>query len=103
MLEAPEVLVVCYRMKALAECRTLFELNPLASVWMCIENVMLALAAEGVCGCTYTPYDAEGLKSFLGVPAGFEVAAVIPFGYPATEPLATAEEDLDARIHVDGW
>lgn len=103
MLEAPEVLVVCYRMKALSECRTLFELNPLASVWMCIENVMLSLAADGVCGCTYTPYDAAGLKSFLGVPAGFEVAAVIPFGYPAAEPLAAADEDLDARMHVDGW
>ena len=55
MLEAPEVLVVCYRTKPLSECHTLFELNALASVWMCIENVMLALAADGVCGCTYTP------------------------------------------------
>jgi nitroreductase len=103
LLEAPEVLVVCYRMKALSECRTLFELNPLASVWMCIENVMLALAADGVCGCTYTPYDAEGLKSFLGVPTGFEVAAVIPFGYPAAEPLDATDEDVDVRIHVDSW
>ena len=57
MLEAPELLVVCYKMKPLAECRTLFELNPLASVWMCIENIMLAMAAEGLYGCTYTPYD----------------------------------------------
>lgn len=103
MLEAPEVLVVCYRTKPLSECHTLFELNALASVWMCIENVMLALAADGVCGCTYTPYDTERLKSFLAVPSGFEVAAVIPFGYPAAEPLAVAEEDVAARIHVDRW
>jgi nitroreductase len=45
MLEAPEVLAVFYKMKPLADIRTLFELNPLASVWMCIENIMLGLAA----------------------------------------------------------
>jgi len=103
MLEAPELLLVLYQMKPLGECRTLFELNPLASVWMCIENVMLALAAEGLYGCTYTPYDSAGLKQLLGVPAGFEVAAVIPIGYPREEPGENQSEDLDARLQVDGW
>jgi 5,6-dimethylbenzimidazole synthase len=103
MLQAPELLLVCYRMKPLAECRTLFELNPLASAWMCIENVMLALAAEGLFGCTYTPYESQGLKEFLGVPAGYEIAAVIPFGYPKDKPQEGKSEDLDDRIHVDGW
>ena len=103
MLEAPELLLVCYRMKPLAECRSLFELNPLASVWMCIENVMLALADEGLFGCTYTPYDSEGLKAHLGIPAGTEIAAVIPFGYPKVPPGEGEAEDLDARLHVDRW
>jgi nitroreductase len=103
MLEAPELLLVCYKMKALAECRTLFELNPLASAWMCVENIMLALAAEGLYGCTYTPYASTGLKAFLGVPEGFEIAAVIPFGYPKEPPGENEDEDLDARLHIDGW
>ena len=103
MLRAPELLLVCYRMKPLFECRTLFELNPLASAWMCVENVMLALAAEGLYGCTYTPYEATGLKEFLGMPAGFEIAAVIPFGYPREEPSPGEDEGLDARLHVDRW
>jgi len=103
MLEAPEVLVVCYRMKPLDACRTLFDLNPLASVWMCIENIMLALAAEGVYGCTYTPYDAEGLKAFLAVPSGYEIAAVIPFGYPAAAAAVVDDEDLESRLHIDAW
>jgi 5,6-dimethylbenzimidazole synthase len=103
MLQAPELLLVCYRMKPLAECRTLFELNPLASAWMCIENVMLALAAEGLFGCTYTPYESQGLKELLGLPVGYEIAAVIPFGYPKDAPQEGESEDLDARIHVDGW
>ena len=103
MLEAPELLLVCFQMKALAECRTLFDLNPLASAWMCVENIMLALAAEGLYGCTYTPYASKGLKEFLGVPSGFEIAAVIPFGYAKEPPGENGEEDLDARLHVDGW
>ncbi len=103
MLEAPEVLVVCYRMKSLAECRTLFELNPLASAWMCIENIMLGLAAEGLFGCTYTPYDAQGLKVALGIPPEYQVAAVIPFGYPKAEPEKRSPEDLRDRLHIDCW
>jgi len=103
MLEAREVLVVCYKMKPLPDCRALFELNPLASVWMCIENIMLALAAEGLFGCTYTPYESKGLKEFLGVPAGYEIAAVIPFGFPKEEPAEGESENLDARLHIDGW
>lgn len=103
MLEAPELLVVCYKMKPLDTCRALFELNPLASVWMCIENIMLALAAEGLFGCTYTPYEAKGLKEFLGVSAGYEIAAVIPFGFPKDLPAVAEVENLDARLHVGGW
>jgi nitroreductase len=103
MLQAPEVLVVCYKMKPLAECRSLFELNPLASAWMCVENIMLALAAEGLYGCTYTPYDAQGLKDALGIPPDYQVAAVVPFGYPRTEPAARAPERLDERLHIDAW
>jgi len=103
MLQAPELLLVCYRMKPLAECRTLFELNPLASAWMCIENIMLALAAEGLYGCTYTPYESRGLKELLGVPAGFEIAAVIPFGFPKDPPEENEGEDLDERLRIDGW
>ena len=103
MLDAPELLVVCYRMKPLGACRSLFELNPLASVWMCIENIMLAMASEGLFGCTYTPHDSEGLKRHLGIPAGFEIASVIPFGYPAGIPEPWESEGLDARLHIDRW
>jgi nitroreductase len=103
MRQAPELLVVLYKMKPLGSCRTLFELNPLASVWMCIENIMLSLAAEGLFGCTYTPYEAKGLKEFLGVPAGYEIAAVIPIGYPKEVPGAGERENLDERLHIGGW
>jgi len=103
MLEAPEVLVVFYKMKPLPDIRTLFELNPLASAWMCVENIMLGLAAEGLYGCTYTPYEARGLKDLLGVPPEYQAAAVIPFGFPREEPERAAPERLDDRLHIDTW
>jgi nitroreductase len=103
MLEAPEVLIVCTKMKPLGAIKSLFELNPLASAWMAIENIVLAMAAEGLFGCTYTPYETEGLKKHLGVPAGYEIAAVIPFGYPAKIPEPREGEVLDARLHIDRW
>jgi nitroreductase len=103
MLEAPELLIVSYRMISLDACRRLFDLNPLASVWMCIENIMLAMASEGLFGCTYTPYDSGGLKRHLGVPEGYEIAAVVPFGYPAAKPEPWDGERLEARLHIDRW
>jgi hypothetical protein len=61
------------------------------------------MAAVGLFGCTYTPYDSAGLKTALGMPPEQEVAAVIPFGYPKAMPTLNAEEDLDRRIHIDTW
>lgn len=79
------------------------ELNPLASVWMCIENIMLAMAAEGLFGCTYTPYDSADLKKHLGVPDGYEIASIIPFGYPRSLPEPRDDESLVDRLHIDKW
>ena len=67
------------------------------------EKIVLAATAEGLFACTYTPYDAEGLMKVLGVPAGWQVAAVIPFGYPRTPTSPAEAEDLDSRLHVDAW
>ena len=104
MLEAPELLVVCYRMrKPLTEVKTLFELNNLASVWCCIENTVLAMAAEGLYGCTYSPYGTIGLKEYLGIPGDYEVAVLIPFGYPKQSPRISEPVSLEEKLHIDKW
>jgi len=104
MLEAPELLVVCYKMrKPLSEAKSLFDLNCLASAWCCIENMLLAMAAEGVFGCTYVPRETKGLKRFLGIPEDMEVAAVIPFGYPKQPPQEREAPPLDRKLHTDRW
>jgi len=104
MIEAPELLIVCYKMrKPLGEVKTLFELNNLASVWCCIENIVLAMAAEGLYGCTYSPYNTAGLKEYLRLPRDMEIAVLIPIGYPKQEPEERKPENLDERLHIDKW
>lgn len=105
LLTAPELLVVCFRMgKPLAECETLFELNTLASVWLVIENILLALAAEGLYGVTLVPFRTTGVKRLLNIPDDYEVATFIPLGYPQKEPrVSQVEINLAERTHTDTW
>ena len=83
LLTAPEILIVCFRMeKLLSECETLFELNNFASVWLVVENILLAMAAEGLYGVTMVPFRTSGVKKLLGIPEDYEIATFIPMGYP---------------------
>jgi len=104
LMSAPELLVVCFRMrKALKDCKTLFDLNNFASVWACIENILLAMAAEGLYGVTKIPYETASLKKALGIPEDYEVAAIIPIGYPqdyfAKQKMVSQQE----KTHYDKW
>jgi len=104
LLSSPELLVVCFRMrKPFEECETLYELNNFASVWACIENILLAMAAEGLYGVTYIPHETSLLKRILDVPADYEVATLIPIGYPKPYEVKQKPASLQDRIHSDKW
>jgi nitroreductase len=82
-------------------------LNAFASMWCCIENILVAAAAEGIMGVTRIPFDAERplIKRTLGLPEGREVPCYLALGYP--EPGAKAhdlpERPIASRIRVDHW
>jgi len=104
LMNAPELLVVCFRMrKALKDCRTLFDLNCFASVWACIENILLVMAAEGLYGVTKIPYETASLKKALGLPGDYEVAAIIPIGYPQDYFVKQKTVSLQEKTHYDKW
>jgi nitroreductase len=104
LLSSPELLVVCFRMrKPLKQCKTLYELNNFASVWTCIENVLLAMAAEGLYGVTYIPYETSSLKKILRVPDDYEVATLIPIGYPQEYFVKQKPVLLQEKIHYNEW
>jgi len=104
LMSAPELLVVCFRMrKALKDCKTLFDLNSFASAWACIENILLAMAAEGLYGVTKIPYETANLKKTLGIPEDYEVAAIIPIGYPQKYSVKQKTVLPQEKTHYNRW
>lgn len=106
LLEAPELLVVCYKQKTpIQDCHRVYDLNGFASVWCCIENILLAMAAEGLYGVTYIPEDTPPVKAVLQLPEEYEITALIPMGYPAEgiKIVKQKETSLDEKLHIDGW
>ncbi len=104
LLNSPELLMVCFRMKKrLGECSTLYELNSFASVWACIENILLAITAEGLGGVTYVPSDTSRLRAIIEIPDDYEVAALIPFGYSKPYAVRQKPTSLREKTHIDKW
>jgi nitroreductase len=87
--------------------KNLSAMNPLVSIWCCIENMLVAAAAEGIFGVTRILFEDERkiLKKFLNVPRGYEIPCHLALGYPAgnAKRLPHVEIDLDERIHLNSW
>ncbi|MEW9124586.1 MAG: nitroreductase family protein [Thermotaleaceae bacterium] len=106
ILTAPEVLVVVYKPKTqIFESKRIYDLNCLASVWCCIENILLSLAEDRVFGVTFIPKNTPVIKTMFNIPQSLEVAAVIPFGYKADRAkiIPQKEIDLESRLHINHW
>jgi 5,6-dimethylbenzimidazole synthase len=105
LMSSPDLLIVCFRMrKSFKECKILYELNNFASVWACIENILLAMTAEGLYGVTFIiPHETVPLKKMLGIPDDYEVAALIPIGYPQEYFVKQKPVSLKEKIHYNKW
>ncbi len=98
----------CYRQPGpLLKPESLSSLNSFASIWCCIENILVAAAAEGIFGVTRIPFDDERkkLKDFLCIPDGYEVPCYLALGYPAenADRAGQVPIDLRERIHNGKW
>jgi nitroreductase len=86
---------------------SLSSLNGLASIWCCVENMLVAAAAEGIFGVTRIPFEEERyiIKQTLCVPPYYETPCWLALGYPAenAKRARQVQIDLDERIHVNGW
>lgn len=91
MLRAPELLVVTYRTKVHeGSARHPADLNAHASIWMGIAHMLLSLAAEGLFSCTVPPGPTVEAKKVLDLPADWEIATLLPIGYPRSRPRRRA-------------
>jgi nitroreductase len=108
LLTSACLILPCFRQEAtILKPKSLSDLNSFASIWLCIENILLAAAAEGVFGVTRIPFDNERaeLKTFLNIPAGYEVPCWLALGYPAENSKRASQVQINVsdRIHQNGW
>lgn len=103
---APAVLVMVFKPGAkLFDSKNVADMNSLAAVWCCIENILLSFVRDGVYCVTLVPQNTPAVKQALGIPDRLEIAAVIPFGYKAPGALVLPQKEVAAeeRIHRDLW
>lgn len=104
ILTAPGLLCVTYQPKTqVKDSKRIYDLNCLASVWCCIENILLSLAEDDVYAATFIPQNTAKVKDVLWIPSHLEVAALIPFGYraEACEDIPQKEVSLAEHKHID--
>lgn len=91
---APLILAVAYDTKLGNEA--------VASAFTCIENMLLTAAAEGL-GAVTLSFHGDRIKRLLGLPEGYDVAAIIPMGIPAATPERPPRIPVERKIHTDRW
>ena len=87
--------------------KTLSCLNDFASIWCCIENILLAAASEGIFGVTRIPFcnETEHIKKVIGHPDNYVLPCYLAFGYPAKDAKVIAQKEISAkdRVHLNKW
>jgi nitroreductase len=91
----------------LLQPQSLSSLNGFASIWCCIENMLLAAATEGIFGVTRIPMDKESrhIKTVVNHPDGYIMPCYLALGYPAQDAVVVKQNQVSAkeRIHLNVW
>lgn len=108
LLGSGSLLIPCFRATGpLLRPENLSSLNSFASIWCCIENILVCAAGEGIFGVTRIPAEEERarMKRFLGIPEEYEVPCYLALGYPKNNARRTkqCEIRLEDRIHDNEW
>ena len=79
---------------------SLSSLNDFASIWCCIENMLLAAASEGILGVTRIPMaeESEHIKTAVGHPENYVMPCYIALGYPAKNASVPAQKAFAQKI-----
>lgn len=106
ILTAPELLVVVYTPKTqVSESKRIYDLNCLASVWCCIENILLSFTENNIFGVTFIPKNTSAVKKILNIPQELEIATILPFGYKDSNAkiIPQKEVQIESRLHFNSW
>jgi len=108
LLESGALIIPCFHGTGpLLRPETLSSLNSFASIWCCIENILLCAASEGIYGVTRIPSENERsrIKGLLSIPVEYEIPCYLAMGYPKKNARRTkqCEIRLEDRIHENEW
>jgi nitroreductase len=105
---APVVLVVCVDLRVVASMdHALPRVGVIsgASIYPFVWNILLAARNEGYGGTltTWAVASEDGIRDLLGIPPHVAVAAVIPFGRPATTRTKLKRKPVRAFTTLERW
>lgn len=91
----------------LLQPKNLSSLNGFASIWCCIENMLLAAASEGIFGVTRIPMaeESEHIRNVLGHPDNYVLPCYMALGYPGKNAKRAKQNTVSAKtkIHFNVW
>ena len=67
------------------------------------QNIALAAHAHGLATVVVGLLDHDKAKAVLKVPEGYELATLMPLGYPAQDASPPQRRDVSAFTHYDGF
>lgn len=106
--EAPCLIIPMYRHRLpISDMKTLSHLNTFATIWCCIENMMLAAAAEGIACALRIPFEDEVayVQQISGAPHDYTMACYLALGYPADDAVMNRQFAFDPqdKMHWNKW
>jgi nitroreductase len=99
MKDIPILIVVCYK---LAE--NIRDELVLGSVWMAVENMLLAATDEGLGSCVYTflnRREENELKEILHAIKKDRIACMIQLGYKKIEPICPSRKQIEEIVSYE--
>jgi nitroreductase len=99
MREIPVLVAVCYKPPGNARAELV-----LGSVWMAVENMLLAATDEGLGSCVYTFFNMKEeneLKQILSVNPRSRIACMIQLGYTKAEPNPPSRKQLSEIVSYE--
>jgi nitroreductase len=72
-------------------------------VTIALEHLVLAATNEGLGACWVGAFNAESIKSILGIPEDVGINAIVPIGYPAEQPRPRMVKRVEEIVCYDSF
>ncbi len=101
--QAPVVIVVCSNLRTIHNAygergNSLYSIQNTATA---TQNMLLAAWEKGLGSCWVGSFNDENVREILVLPSHVRPMAIVPIGYPATEPKKSRRKKLGEVVHKE--